>query len=42
MNELTVSMAFYFAIIKFAIVLLALLLILLAMLVGVFKFIIKD
>lgn len=41
-NELTVSMAFYFAVIKFSIVLLALLLIVLALAVGVFKFIIKD
>lgn len=36
MNELTVSMAFYFAVIKFIVVLLALLLIFFAMAVGVF------
>jgi hypothetical protein len=41
-NELTVSMAFYFAIIKFTIVVLALLLIFLSLGVGSFKFIIKD
>ncbi len=42
MNELTVSMAFYFAIIKFIIVLVALLLIFFSLGVGVFKFAIKD
>jgi len=42
MNELTVLMAFYFAVIKFIVVLLALLLIFFAMAVGVFKFIMKD
>lgn len=41
-NEFTVSMAFYFAVIKFSIVLVALLLILLAMAVGLFKVIMKD
>ncbi len=41
-NELTVSMAFYFAIIKFTIVVLALLLIFISLGVGLFKFIIKD
>lgn len=42
LNELTVSMAFYFAIFKFSIVVLALLLILISLGVGLFKFIIKD
>ncbi len=42
MNEGTVSMAFYFAIIKFTIVLVALLLIFLSLGVGLFKFAIKD
>jgi hypothetical protein len=41
-NELTVSMAFYFAIIKFTIVVLALLLIIISVGVGLFKVIIKD
>lgn len=41
-NELTVSMAFYFAFIKFTIVVLALLLIFLSLGVGLFKVIIKD
>ncbi len=41
-NELTVSMAFYFAIIKFTIVVLALLLIFISLGVGLFKFVIKD
>jgi hypothetical protein len=42
LNELTVSMAFYFAIFKFTIVVLALLLIFISMGVGLFKFVIKD
>jgi len=42
MNELTVSMAFYFAIIKFTIVVLALLLIFISLGVGLFKAVIKD
>jgi hypothetical protein len=42
MNELTTSMAFYFAIVKFTIVVMALLLIFISMGVGLFKFIIKD
>lgn len=41
-NELTVSMAFYFAIIKFTIVVLALLLIFISLGAGLFKFIDKD
>jgi hypothetical protein len=41
-NELTVSMAFYFAIFKFSIVVLALMLIVFSAGVGLFKFIIKD
>lgn len=41
-NELTVSMAFYFAIFKFSIVALALMLIIISVGVGLFKFIIKD
>jgi hypothetical protein len=41
-NELTTSMAFYFAIVKFTIVVMALLLIFISMGVGLFKFIIKD
>jgi hypothetical protein len=41
-NELTVSMAFYFAIFKFLIVVLALILIFISLGVGMFKFIIKD
>jgi len=41
-NDLTVSMAYYFALIKFAIVFIALLLILFSVGVGLFKFIIKD
>ena len=41
-NELTVTMAFYFAVIKFLIVGVALLLILLSMGVGFFKYLIKD
>ncbi len=41
-NDLTVSMAFYFSVIKFTIVLLSLLLIFLAFGVGLFKFTIKD
>jgi hypothetical protein len=41
-NDLTVSMAFYFACIKFIIVVLALLLIFISFGVGVFKFMIKD
>jgi hypothetical protein len=41
-NELTASMAFYFASIKFAIVLIALLLIFFSVGVGLFKFTIKD
>lgn len=41
-NPLTASMAFYFAIIKFAIVLIALLLLFFSLGVGLFKFIIKD
>ncbi len=41
-NELTTSMAFYFAIIKFTIVLIVLLLIFFALGVGLFKFTIKD
>lgn len=41
-SELTVTMAFYFAIIKFTIVLIALLLIFISLGVGLFKFIIKD
>lgn len=41
-NELTVSMAFYFAVIKFTIVLVALLLIFFSFGVGLFKFAIKD
>jgi hypothetical protein len=41
-NELTVSMAFYFAIIKFTIVVVALLLIFLSLGVGLFKVILKD
>jgi hypothetical protein len=41
-NDLTVSMAFYFAIIKFTIVLLSLLLIIFSLGVGLFKFTIKD
>jgi hypothetical protein len=36
-NELTISMAFYFAVIKFAIVVLALLLIFLSLCIGLFK-----
>jgi hypothetical protein len=42
MNELTVTMAFYFAIFKFTIVVLALLLIFFSFGVGLFKFMIKD
>lgn len=42
MNELTVLMAFYFAVIKFIIVVVALLLIFFSLGVGVFKFAIKD
>jgi len=42
MNELTVTMAFYFAIFKFSIVVLALLLIFISLGVGLFKFAIKD
>lgn len=42
MNELTVTMAFYFAIFKFMIVVLALLLIFISMGVGLFKAVIKD
>lgn len=42
MNELTVAMAFYFAIFKFTIVVLALLLIFISMGVGLFKAAIKD
>ena len=41
-NELTTSMAFYFAIIKFTIVLITLLLIFFSLGVGLFKFTIKD
>jgi hypothetical protein len=41
-NELTASMAFYFAIFKFSIVVLALILIFISLGVGLFKFIIKD
>jgi len=41
-NDLTLSMAFYFAIIKFTIVVLALVLIFLSLGIGVFKFMIKD
>jgi hypothetical protein len=41
-NELTVSMAFYFAVFKFSIVVLALILIFISLAVGLFKFIIKD
>jgi hypothetical protein len=42
LNELTVMMAFYFAIIKFIIVVLTLLLIFLSLGVGLFKFFVKD
>lgn len=41
-NELTVSVAFYFGIIKFTIVVLALLLIFLSLGVGLFRVILKD
>jgi hypothetical protein len=41
-NALTVSMAFYFAIVKFTIVVLALILIFISLGVGLFKFLIKD
>jgi len=42
MNELTISMAYYFAIIKFVIVLTALLLIVIAFGLGFFKFLLRD
>ena len=42
MNELTVSMAFYFAIFKFTIVVLALILIIFSFGVGLFKFFIRG
>lgn len=42
LNELTVTMAFYFAVFKFTIVVMALLLIFISMGVGLFKVIIKD
>jgi len=42
MNELTVTMAFYFAIFKFTIVVLALVLIFISLGVGLFKVLIKD